>query len=268
MRIPVFYLDVFPHRPHSGNPAAVCFLDSWLDDELMRKVAAENNLSATAFLVPQGNDYDIRWFTRVCELHFCGHATVASAHVVLHLLRPVLGSVRFNTRQRGMLAARKDADALAMDFPALFAKVCTNVPEKLFTALDSVKRPVQILEVNQVYVAVFDSQSAIANLRPNSELLEQLHPYAVSVTAPGTESDFVSRYFAPGYGIPEDPVTGSAHCFLTPYWSTRLGKNQLYARQLSQRGGELWCQMAGERVILKGRAVLKLRGELNIDLSS
>lgn len=264
MRIPVFYLDVFPHRPHSGNPAAVCLLSSWLDDELLRKVAAENNLSATGFLVPEGKDYELRWFTRVCELHFCGHATVASAHVVLKLLQPELGGVRFSTRQRGILGAHKDGDLLAMDFPALPAKVCTNVPEKLFAALGSKVQPSEVLEANQAYVAVFDSPSAIADLRPNSELLQRLHPYAVSVTAHGNESDFVSRYFAPGYGIPEDPVTGSAHCFLTPYWSQRLGKAQLYARQLSDRGGELWCEMAGDRVILKGKAVLKLQGELKI----
>jgi len=264
MRILLFYLDVFPHRPHSGNPAAVCLLSSWLDDKLLLKVAAENNLSATAFLVPEGKGYELRWFTRVCELHFCGHATVASAYVVLNLLRPELERVEFSTRHKGILVARKDSDCLAMDFPALFAKVCTDVPERLFAALGSGSRPGEVLEVNQVYVAVFDSQSAVADLRPNAEILQQLHPNAVSVTAPGTESDFVSRYFAPGYGIPEDPVTGSAHCFLTPYWSQRLGKSRLYARQLSQRGGELWCEMAGERVILKGRAVLTLQGELEI----
>ena len=264
MRFPVFYLDVFPHRPHSGNPAAVCILDSWLDDESLRKVAAENNLSATAFLVPHGHDYELRWFTRVCELHFCGHATVASAYVLLNLLRPELAGVQFRTRQRGILSAHKDRDLLAMDFPALFAKVCTNVPEKLFAALGSETRPSEVLEVNQVYVAVFDSPDVIANLRPNSDLLQQLHPYAVSVTAPGEQSDLVSRYFAPGYGIPEDPVTGSAHCFLTPYWSKRLGKSHLYARQLSERGGELWCEDAGDRVILKGKAVLNLQGQLEI----
>jgi len=262
MRVPIFYLNAFPDRSFSGNPAAVCLLSSWLDDDLLRKVAAENSLSATGFLMPKGNDYEIRWFTRVCELKLCGHATFASGFVVLNLLQPQRDRVEFVTRSRGTVTVRKDGDLLAMDFPSLLPKPIANGPEKLAPALGSQSRPSEVLEVNQTYVAIFDNHDAIQNLQPNLRLLEELHPYAVSASAPGCHSDIVSRFFAPAFGIPEDPVTGSAHCFLTPYWTKRLGKTQLHARQLSERGGELWCEMAGDRVILKGRAVLTMQGTM------
>lgn len=151
---------------------------------------------------------------------------------------------------------------LAMDFPAMFGQACTHPPDALFDGLGPASRPSIVLEVNDTYMAVYETQAAIQNIRPDFVRLEELHPFAVSVTAPGEESDFVSRYFAPSYGIPEDPVTGSAHCVLTPYWTKRLRKTYLYARQISERGGELWCEMAGDRVILKGNAVLTLQGTL------
>jgi len=230
----------------------------------MRKVAAENNLSATAFLVPLGNRFEIRWFTALCELKLCGHATFASGYVVLNLLHPELEAATFATRHKGDVSVRRDTDLCAMDFPALFPKLATNVPAKLFEGLDILPKSCEVLEVNETYFVVVQNQVIIQNLQPKSELLQQLHPYAVSVSAPGDATDIVSRYFAPGYGIPEDPVTGSAHCALTPYWSRRLGRSRLHARQLSARGGELWCEIEGDRVILRGKAVLTMRGSLEI----
>lgn len=260
MRIPLFHVDAFTSQPFAGNPAAVCPLDRWLDDDLLGKVAAENNLSETAFFVPRGDYYELRWFTPRCEVKLCGHATLASALVMFNLLHPGLDSVRFETRLSGTLTVRKDGELLSMDFPAIVSSVCPSPPDLLLKALGPGPQPFNCLEANQTYVAVYESESAIKHIRPDFSRLEQLHPFAVSVTASGEQADFVSRYFAPSYGIPEDPVTGSAHCILTPYWSGRLGKSQLHARQLSQRTGELWCEVAGERVILKGNAVLVLEG--------
>lgn len=271
MRIPLFHVDAFTNQPFRGNPAAVCSLDAWLDDESLRKVAAENNLSETAFFMPKSgrsgeNSYDLRWFTPRGEVRLCGHATLASAFVLLKLLQSGPHEVRFETRFGGTLTVRKDGEIFAMDFPARFAKPCTNVPDALISALGPGPRPSQVMEVNDndTYIAVYDNASTIQNLHPDFARLERLHPYVASVTAPGDDVDFVSRYFKPSYGMPEDPVTGSAHCALTPYWAERLGKTQLHARQLSERGGELWCEMAGDRVILKGNAVLTMQGTLTI----
>ena len=264
MRVPLFYVNAFPDRPFSGNPAAVCLLNSWLDDRLLRKVAAENNLSATAFLVPLGNTYEIRWFTAFCELKLCGHATFASGYVVLNFVQPELDSITFATRLKGNVSVRKVEELIAMDFPALFPERATVLPGKLLEALDLRTDPDEVLEVNETYFVVLRNQTAVQTLQPELDRLRQLHPYAISISAPGDNADVVSRYFAPSYGIPEDPVTGSAHCALTPYWSKRLGKAQLHARQLSARGGELWCEAAGERVVLRGRAVLSMRGSLEL----
>jgi len=264
MRFPLFYVNAFPDRPFSGNPAAVCLLNSWLDDGWMRKVAAENNLSATAFLVPRGNAYEIRWFTGISELKLCGHATFASGFIVLKLLQPQLGSIDFSTRLKGNVTVRSEGELLSMDFPALFPKPTFDVPDSLFPALRLRSKPSEVLEVNETYFVILENQAAIQDLRPDTQMLMRLHPYAVSVSTPGDSSDIVSRYFAPGYGIPEDPVTGSAHCALTPYWTKRLGKRALHARQFSARGGELWTEMAGERVILKGKAVLTMQGTLEV----
>ncbi len=264
MHIPLFHVDAFASQPFRGNPAAVCPLQAWLDDELLRKVAAENNLSETAFLVPGAGHYHLRWFTPRGEVRLCGHATLASAHVVLTLLESGSDTVRFETRHSGALTVRKDGDLLSMDFPALFPKDCGAFPNDLLRALGPGPLPFKVLEVNDTYIAVYEKQSAIQNMLPDFARLEPLHPFAVAVTAPGEKVDFVSRYFKPSYGMPEDPVTGSVHCALTPYWADRLGRSQLHAQQLSERGGELWCEMAGRRVILKGHAVLTMKGELII----
>jgi len=266
MRVSLFHVDAFTDQPFAGNPAAVCLLNSWLDDALLLKVAAENNLSATAFLVPGGPDirpsYELRWFTPRCEVRLCGHATLASAYVVLKLLSAGLGTVQFQTRFGGTLVVREEGHSLVMDFPALYPQPCKEIPESLDRALGA--HPSEVLDVNDIYVCVFEDEDSIRGIRPNFALLEQLHPFAVSITAPGKQADFVSRYFAPSYGIPEDPVTGSAHCVLTPYWAKRLGKPRLHARQLSERGGQLSCELAGERVLLSGKAVLVLQGSLTI----
>lgn len=268
MRIPLFHLNAFTHRPFSGNPAAVCPLQDWLDDAQLRKVAAENNLSETAFFVPRSSDsettYDLRWFTPRCEVSLCGHATLASAYAVLNLLHPGRNSVRFETRYSGPLTVSKHDAMFVMDFPTLLGTICPTPPEALLNALGPGPPPTTLLEANETYIAIYENQAAVQTIRPDFSALEQLHPFAVSVTAPGNEADFVSRYFAPSYGIPEDPVTGSVHCALTPYWAERLGKKNLYAQQISDRGGELWCTLAKDRVLLKGNTVLTLQGELQI----
>jgi len=263
MRVPLFHVNAFTAGPFTGNPAAVCLLDLWLDDRALRKVAAENNLSATAFLVSFREGYELRWFTPRCEIRLCGHATLAAGFVVLNMLAPTLDAVEFSTRFSGPLTVRKADENLSMDFPALMPVPCVNFPGGLRAALNLRKAPSEILQVNDTYIVVLENENETRNLMPDLASLEQLHPHAVAVTAPGgNDSDFVSRYFAPSYGVPEDPVTGSVHCALAPYWSGRLKKSTLHAKQLSARGGELWCERSGERVLLKGRAVITLEGSL------
>jgi PhzF family phenazine biosynthesis protein len=273
MRIPLFHVDAFTNQPFKGNPAAVCLLDAWLDDGSLGKVAAENNLSATAFFVRSGRlpgvgPCDLRWFTPKCEIRLCGHATLASGYVLLKLLESAGESIRFDTRFSGALTVRKEGEIFSMDFPALVPKTRPDPPDDLFRALrsglDPSPRVLEVLEANDTCVVVYENESAIEGISPDFALLERLHPFAVSVTAPGDDVDFVSRYFAPSYGVREDPVTGSAHCALTPYWSRRLGKTSLRARQLSERGGEVLCEMAGNRVSIKGSAVLTLKGTIEL----
>lgn len=265
MRIPIFYVDAFTDRAFRGNPAAVCLLDSGLDVREMRKVATENNLSATAFLLPKGKEYEIRWFTAQSELQLCGHATFASGFVVLNLLHPGENVVQFASRAHGILTVEKSKTFHSLGFPVLSPQPVAEIPAGLTEAFSRMNlRPSEIWEANQVYLLVLQDQHAVRNMKPDFEALRGLHPYALLITAPGDQVDFVSRYFAPGYGIPEDPATGSSHCLLAPYWSSRLGKSRLHARQLSQRGGELWCEMAGDRVLLQSNAVLTMRGMLSI----
>jgi PhzF family phenazine biosynthesis protein len=262
MRIELFHVNAFSEAAFSGNPAAVCLLDSWLDDALLHKVAAENALSATAFLVQKVAHYEIRWFTPACEVRLCGHATLASGYVLLHLLHPEWEAVSFETRYSGTVTVEKSGSVLVMNLPVQRPQASTNAPGELRLALGVEVPPFQVLAVDNYVLAVFDDEAAIRRVDPDFNLLAQMHPRAVIVTAPGKDADFVSRYFAPSYGVPEDPVTGSAHSLLAPYWSERLGKTHLHARQLSDRRGELWCEMRGDRVLLKGGAVLTLRGTL------
>jgi predicted PhzF superfamily epimerase YddE/YHI9 len=258
----VFHVDAFTSEPFAGNPAAVCPLAGWLDDSWLQAVAAENNLSETAFFVPRGDAYELRWFTPRCEVRLCGHATLASAFVVLRILEPKRDSVRFETCHSGALTVSREGELLVMDFPALTPWPCVAPPPALLEGLGKV--PGSVVQIEDNYFAVYAREEDVRGIRPDFRLLERLHPAGVAITAPGDNSDFVSRYFAPSYGVPEDPVTGSTHCSLAPYWAQRLGKTSLHARQVSERGGEIWCEVRGERVLLKGNAVLTLRGELLI----
>jgi len=266
MQIPLFHVDAFTDSAFKGNPAAVCFLDFWLDDSILRKVAAENNLPATAFLVPFGSGYELRWFSSVCELKLCGHATLAAGFVLFQFVRPELEKICFSTRFRGDLSVYKAKGLLSMEFPALSAKSCALKPE-LLSAVGPTLQPSDIeavVEGNQTYAVFVNSQKNVQSVGPDFASLEQLYPQTVAITSPGEDVDFVSRYFAPAYGIPEDFVTGSSHCLLTPIWAKRLGKTTLRARQLSARPGELTCELKEDRVILQGQAVPVMRGSLTI----
>jgi len=264
MRIPIFHVDAFAQGPCSGNPAAVCLLDSWLDDSWLRKVAAENNLSATVFVVRGTGGYELRWFTTRCEIRLCGHGTLAAGFTLLDVIEHGRDSMQFESHRAGILTVRRTGSFFVLDFPALTPKPCAMRQQGLREALGLEPAPSELLEVNETYIAVLETEGMVASAVPNFSRLEQLHPYVVAITAPGDQEDFVSRYFAPSYGVPEDPVTGSVHCALTPYWSKRLGKAQLSARQLSERGGQLWCELADQRVMLKGRAILTMQGTLTI----
>lgn len=262
MSFPVFHVDAFTATPFAGNPAAVCPLANWLDDDLLLAVSAENNLSETAYFVPRSDSYELRWFTPLCEVKLCGHATLASAFVLMQILAPGRDSVRFETRLSGTLSVRRSGRLLEMDFPALPPWAHRDPPAALMDGLGV--DPAAVVQIEDNYFAVYESEEEVKRINPDFRLLEKLHPFGVAITAPGTDCDFVSRYFAPSYGIPEDPVTGSTHCSLAPYWAERLGKTSLHARQVSERVGELWCEVKGDRVILKGNAVLTLQGELLI----
>jgi predicted PhzF superfamily epimerase YddE/YHI9 len=254
MRLRMYQVDAFASRVFSGNPAAVVPLPEWLDDVQLQSIAAENNLSETAFFVPRDDHYHLRWFTPTQEVSLCGHATLASAFIVFTVLDTASAAVKFETLSGILNVQRRAGNLVTMDFPKLIPRPC-QPPGHLLAGLS--RTPVEVLATDNDanYYVVYDREHAVRTLRPNLPVLEQLHPYGVAVTAAGDEADFVSRYFAPGYGIPEDPVTGSIHCALTPYWSQRLGKPVLQARQVSKRGGELQCEDLPERVLISGRAV-------------
>lgn len=257
--IPIYQIDAFSETVFGGNPAAICPLDAWLPDDRMQAIAAENNLSETAFLIPNTDGFDLRWFTPTTEVDLCGHATLASAYLIFARLDPAATAVRFSTRS-GILEVSRDGDLLVMDFPAL-AALPEDAPPELSNGLEMA--PDEVLRATN-YLAVFEKQAHVASLAPNMEKLAELYPYGVIATAPGEDVDFVSRYFAPAHGVPEDPVTGSAHCTLVPYWARRLDKPKLHARQISARGGELFCEDRGDRVSIAGRAVLYLEGTISV----
>lgn len=257
MRIKQFVVDAFAGALFRGNPAAVCPLDGWLDDALMQAIAAENNLSETAFMVPMENGFGLRWFTPVAEVDLCGHATLAAAHVLFNHLNFAGEEVRFHTRS-GELSVRKHDALLEMSFPGSQPKPCEAPPE-LLRGLGG--RPMEVLSAED-YLVVYSDEAEIRALRPNFQLLSEVGLRGVIVTAPGKDADFVSRFFAPKFGINEDPVTGSAHCQLAPYWERQLGRSRLRALQLSPRSGEVICKVSGDRVLLSGSAVTFMRGEL------
>jgi len=244
----------------SGNPAGVCLLDAWLDDAVLQSIAAENNLSETAFLVPAGDRYELRWFTPTVEVDLCGHATLASGFVVFEYVNRSATRAEFESKS-GRLAVERKGDLLTLDFPSRPPAPCP-APEGLAAAL-SVATVEETLRSRDMVVVVADEDQVRA-LKPDMAVIARLDCFAVCVTAPGRDCDFVSRFFAPREGIPEDPVTGSAHCSLVPYWSRRLGKKELHARQVSPRGGELFCVDRGDRVSIGGRAAAFLSGTIKI----
>ena len=263
MRLPLYQIDAFTTRPFAGNPAAIVPLERWLPDAVLQSIAEENNLAQTAFYVPRFQRdaepaYDLRWFTPTAEVDICGHATLASAHFIL--AKSAAASVAFHTRS-GVLRVTRDGPRLALDFPAR-----PPAPEGAdMAAVEAAlgARPTKVLKSRDVF-AVFDDAAAVKSLRPDMAEIAALDGFGVIATAPGADCDFVSRFFAPKVGVPEDPVTGSAHCSLIPYWAERLGKSELFARQISKRGGELWCRHRGERVTIAGTCAPYLEGWIEI----
>jgi predicted PhzF superfamily epimerase YddE/YHI9 len=261
MKLPLYQLDAFSDRPFAGNPAAVCPLESWLPEATMQAIATENNLSETAFFVPEGERYGLRWFTPLSEIDLCGHATLATAYVVFRFLKPGTRHAAFRTEKAGILEVTGEGDLLSLDFPSRPPAACVappalaqglgRMPEAVFAARD--------------YLAVYGSAQEVAALEPDFKLIAGLDRFAVIVTAPGEDGvDFVSRFFAPAKGVDEDPVTGSSHCTLIPYWAGRLGKTRLQARQVSRRGGTLFCEHRGERVTIAGKVALYMTGNIEV----
>ena len=262
MRISLYQVDAFTGRLFGGNPAAVCPLVEWLPEATMQSIAAENNLAETVFFVAQGEGYLLRWFTPTVEVELCGHATLASGYVVTHILTPDRRSVRFETLKAGPLEVSRDGDLLAMDFPSWPPEQEPADP-RILTALG--KMPVESFVARGRTLAVYERAEDVAALKPDFAAMRRVPGADAIVTAPGGDgTDFVSRYFAPNFGVDEDPATGSAHCVLTPYWAERLGKRQLKARQTSMRVGELLCTLKGDRVTLAGHAVLYLEGAITV----
>lgn len=261
MRIPLYQVDAFASRVFAGNPAAVCLLDRWVDDSILQAVAAENNLSETAFLVRNNEGFDLRWFTPVTEVALCGHATLASAFILFTYQKWPGEQIRFQTRKSGVLVVTKRDDLLEMDFPAKPAYAQTP-PAGLNEAFQVT--PQEVLGSEEDLLVVLDSERTVKAMQPDFFALERVACRGIIITARGDRSDFVSRFFAPRVGIPEDPVTGSSHCVLVPYWAGVFRKNDLHAFQVSKRGGELFCKHAGERVKISGKAVLYMEGTITI----
>ena len=259
MKLEMYQVDAFSSELFAGNPAAVCPLPYWLDDKVIQAIAFENNLSETAFLVGSGASYEIRWFTPTTEVALCGHATLASGYVVSTFLCTSADKWCFSSESGQLMVFRKE-NRLCLDFPSRLGETiaCPTIlsdalgiePSETFLAAD--------------HMVVLESEAAIRALAPDFDLISQLDSSGLIATAPGTDCDFVSRCFFPQLGVPEDPVTGSAHCTLAPYWAKRLGKESLHCRQISKRGGELWCETKGERVEISGHCALYLRGEIFI----
>ena len=258
MTLPIYQVDAFTSKLFGGNPAAVVPLEKWLDTSILQNIAAENNLAETAFFVKEGDHYHIRWMTPVNEVPLCGHATLASAFVIFNFLDKDARKIKFFSKS-GELYVERNEEILTLNFPS-------NKPHLIKTtaAIKNCfdKEPAEVLENGFFILIVFDSEDYIRTVQPNFELLKQIHPHAVIISSKGNEVDFVSRMFAPNEGINEDPVTGSAHTVLIPYWSEKLGKKNFRALQVSQRMGELFCENLGERVKISGRAVLFSTGSL------
>lgn len=259
-KIPMYQVDAFSEDIFKGNPAAVCILDEWIDDKIMQNIAMENNLSETAFCLVKEDICELRWFTLEEEIDLCGHATLATAFVLFELLNYPNRNIKFKTKS-GVLAVKQNGQELIMEFPSREG-LKIEVTDQLVKGLG--KMPKEVYKSRDLMV-VYDSEEDIRELEPNMEELKKVDAFGIIVTAKGREADFVSRYFAPLCGVPEDPVTGSAHCTLVPYWSKILGKKKMIAEQLSQRGGILKCEELGDKVIIGGKARLFFKGEIFLD---
>jgi PhzF family phenazine biosynthesis protein len=261
MNLPIYWVDAFTDRVFGGNPAAVVPLDSWPDDVLLQRIANENGLSETAYFIRTGPARaKLRWFTPSIEVDLCGHATLATAHVLFHDLGQVEAPFVFDTRS-GPVSVTRRGSMIELNFPARPATPAEPSAD-LIRALNL--KPTQALRSQNMWLCVFGSEEDVRALAPDFTALASVVPGRIIATGPGRECDFVSRFFAPSVGIPEDPVTGSAHCTLVPYWATRLGRTTLHARQVSRRGGELWCELDGERVRIAGNSVSYLKGSVAV----
>lgn len=262
MKIPLFQVDAFSSKIFGGNPAAVCPLTQWLCDEEMLLIAAENNLAETAFFLPTEEEYHLRWFTPEYEIDLCGHATLATAHVLFQHLGYTGDKITFSSKS-GLLRVTKKDQLLTLDFPPRPPQPASLPP---VIAQGIGKAPLEVLK-SRDYVLVYETEEDVHSLKPNQALLDtiNLDPGGIIVTAPGNSADFVSRFFTPQASIFEDPVTGSAHCSLVPYWAKKFKKNSLRALQLSKRGGELWCELKENRVLISGQAATYLEGYIALD---
>ena len=259
MRLRLYQVDAFTRRTFGGNPAAVCPLEKWLPDALMQSIATENNLSETAFFVPRGEEYELRWFTPAAEIDLAGHPTLATAWAIHNHLGVQRDPLVFHTKIGDRLVVTREGDRLAMDFPARPPK-----PRPIGDVAAALRaKPLEVSAARDGF-AVFAAEGDVRALKPDFAKVEALDCVGLIATAPGKDCDFVSRYFAPKHNIPEDPVTGSAHCTLIPYWAQRLGKADMFARQVSARGGEIWCRHRGERVTIAGQCAPYLEGWIDV----
>lgn len=260
MKIPVYQVDAFASKVFEGNPAAICPLETWLDAKQMQQIAMENNLAETAYFVGSNGNYHIRWFTPELEIDLCGHATLASAYVIFEILKDQSKEINFTTGKAGILKVYRQDGLIVLDFPSRPA-VPAPIPQDLFNGL-GITGAVEVLK-SRDYVVVVDDESIVRTIKPDFNTLNKVaDTKGIMVTARGKDVDFISRFFAPQAGINEDPVTGSAHCNLVPYWAAKLGKNKMKAYQASSRGGVLHCELKGDRVLMGGTAVLFLQGEI------
>ena len=261
MNLPIYWIDAFTDRTFRGNPAAVVPLDVWPDDDLLQRIANENGLSETAFFVRKGPaKADLRWFTPTVEMDLCGHATLATAHVLFNEMGQAESPFVFDTRS-GPLSVTVRGRLIDLDFPSRPASPASAPPE-LLRGLG--REPLEVFRSERMWLCVYASAADVRAITPDFAALASVVPGRIIPTAPGDDCDFVSRFFAPDAGVPEDPVTGSAHCTLVPYWAKRLGKSKLHARQVSRRGGELWCELDGNRVRMSGKGVSYLKGRIEV----
>jgi len=259
MKLSIYQIDAFANKPFEGNPAAIVPLDSWLDDQVLQSIAEENNLAETAFFVKEANGFNIRWFTPCKEVRLCGHATLAAAYVLFEVLGHRGKVIDFNSLS-GKLSVTQAEGVLTLNFPAQIPVKC-EIPEDLVKGLG--KKPVACLK-NEDYIAIYECEEDVAEIIPDHTCLKRLDLRGVIITSVSGKYDFVARFFAPKYDIPEDSVTGSAYTQLTPYWSSNLQNNKFKVKQISQRGGELVCELIKDRVLISGKAVMYLQGEIEI----